>query len=82
MNAESEAAGLRPLTAAGAGQMERVARHLVAVALGETGAAAGGGFADTIGVYLVEQLIVGDELPRPPDVRAVEAPNARREGTR
>ncbi|GAA2139717.1 hypothetical protein GCM10009727_36330 [Actinomadura napierensis] len=81
MNAESEVAGLRLLTAAGARMagvldMERVARHLVAAALGEAaeaGEAAGGGFADTVGVYVVEQLIVGDELPRPPGVRAVEA---------
>ncbi|HEU5028552.1 MAG TPA: PP2C family protein-serine/threonine phosphatase [Spirillospora sp.] len=70
MNAESEPAGLRLLSAAsirmaGVLDMERVARHLVAVALG--------GFADTVGVYVAEQLIVGDEPPRPPGARAVEA---------
>ncbi|QKG20239.1 PP2C family protein-serine/threonine phosphatase [Actinomadura verrucosospora] len=70
MNAESEPAGLRLLSAAstrmaGVLDMERVARHLVAVALG--------GFADGAGVYVAEQLIAGDELPRPPGVRAVEA---------
>jgi serine phosphatase RsbU (regulator of sigma subunit) len=43
----------------------QVARDLVEVALRR--------FADAVGVYMVEHLVVGDEVPRPVDGRSVEA---------
>ncbi|WP_131739004.1 PP2C family protein-serine/threonine phosphatase [Actinomadura roseirufa] len=63
-------ARLRLLSLAGARMagtldMEQVARRLVEVALT--------GFADTVGVYVSEYLIVGDEPPRPVVDRSIEA---------
>ncbi|MGI8331934.1 PP2C family protein-serine/threonine phosphatase [Actinomadura scrupuli] len=45
--------------------MRQVARHLVEVALRR--------FADAVGVYLVEHLILGEEVPPPADGRSIEA---------
>ncbi|WP_165975391.1 PP2C family protein-serine/threonine phosphatase [Actinomadura rubrisoli] len=63
-------ARLSLLTTAGARMastldLEEVARHLVEVVLT--------GLADTVGVYVAEHLIVGDELVRPSRSRSVEA---------